>query len=164
MTTKPNIYLDTSVINFLFADDAPERKQITVDFFQNFIRSAVYQTFISTVVLEEINNTKNEQKRTQLLSVVDDYPLEFAALSATNEITALSDLYVANGIIPVKKKADALLIAITVVNRFDYLVSWNFQHLANVNREQRVLILNQQNNYLHPFRIITPLQLMDADF
>jgi hypothetical protein len=33
------VYLDTSVINFLFADDPPEKKEITIDFFENFIRT-----------------------------------------------------------------------------------------------------------------------------
>ncbi len=30
---KLRVYLDTSVISFLFADDAPEKKAITVAFF-----------------------------------------------------------------------------------------------------------------------------------
>ena len=150
MTNKTAIYLDTSVINFLFADDAPERKQTTVDFFQNFIKPSVYRTFVSTVVLEELTNTRNEIKRAKLLAVVDDYPLLFASSTVSKEIIDLADLYVANGIIPLKKRADALHIAITVINQFDYLVSWNFQHLANANREQRVLALNREKNYLHP--------------
>ncbi len=33
---KLKIYLDTSVINFLFADDVPEFKKITEDFFMNY--------------------------------------------------------------------------------------------------------------------------------
>ena len=37
-----SIYLDTSVINFLFADDAPEKKEVTVDFFNNFIKTGIY--------------------------------------------------------------------------------------------------------------------------
>ena len=32
---KLKIYLDTSVINFLFADDVPEFRKITEDFFEN---------------------------------------------------------------------------------------------------------------------------------
>ena len=31
---KLRIYLDTSVINFLFADDAPEKRDATVEFFK----------------------------------------------------------------------------------------------------------------------------------
>ncbi|MFH1051262.1 MAG: hypothetical protein V1779_10095 [bacterium] len=58
MERKLKIYLDTSVINFLFADDAPEKKEITIDFFENFVNMNFYQTFISAYVIEEINATK----------------------------------------------------------------------------------------------------------
>ena len=54
-----SLYLDTSVINFLFADDAPEMKNITVDFFNNFISKGVYRTFISEFVLQEILQTND---------------------------------------------------------------------------------------------------------
>lgn len=54
---KLKVYLDTSVINFLFADDAPELKAATVDFFDNFIRTGIYETYISEYVLFEINRT-----------------------------------------------------------------------------------------------------------
>ncbi|MBT3294674.1 MAG: hypothetical protein HN919_18310 [Verrucomicrobia bacterium] len=33
---KLRIYLDTSVINFLFADDAPDFKRVTVEFFDRY--------------------------------------------------------------------------------------------------------------------------------
>ena len=35
---KLKIYLDTSVINFLFADDVPEFRKITEDFFENYVK------------------------------------------------------------------------------------------------------------------------------
>ena len=37
MEKKLKIYLDTSIINFLFADDAPEKKEVTIDFFENYL-------------------------------------------------------------------------------------------------------------------------------
>ena len=61
---KTKIYLDTSVINFLFAEDAPEKKEITRDFFSNFVATGIYETFISDVVVQEINNTIDLNKRT----------------------------------------------------------------------------------------------------
>jgi len=64
------------------------------------------------------------------------------------------------GIIPYKKFYDAYHISCSVVNQIDYLVSWNYQHLANVNKERKVIALNMANNYLNNFRIITPLQLI----
>lgn len=50
---KPKIYLDTSVINFLFADDTPDFKKVTIDFFENYFSE--YEVYISDVVLLEIN-------------------------------------------------------------------------------------------------------------
>ena len=38
MDFRNKIYLDTSVISFLYADDAPEKQEITIDFFDNFIK------------------------------------------------------------------------------------------------------------------------------
>ena len=65
------IYLDTSVINFLFADDAPEKKEITIDFFDNFVKTRIYETYISEFVLAEIEDTTNIHKRKNLLKVIE---------------------------------------------------------------------------------------------
>ncbi len=51
----PKVYLDTSVINFLFAEDAPEKQEITIEFFNEYINRNLYGVFISPVVVDEIN-------------------------------------------------------------------------------------------------------------
>ena len=38
---KTGIYLDTSIINFIFADDSPEKQEITKEFFENYIKKGV---------------------------------------------------------------------------------------------------------------------------
>jgi hypothetical protein len=48
---KLRLYLDTSIINFIFADDAPEKKTITKDFFENYVKQGVFDVFISDVVM-----------------------------------------------------------------------------------------------------------------
>jgi NAD(P)-dependent dehydrogenase (short-subunit alcohol dehydrogenase family) len=67
--------------------------------------------------------------------------------------------YVEQGIIPVKKNDDALHLAICTIHDIDVLVSWNFEHLANVNKERQVLALNHQKGYFYPLRITTPLEV-----
>ena len=37
---KPTVYLNTSVINFFYTDDAPEKKEITVIFFEDFVKKS----------------------------------------------------------------------------------------------------------------------------
>ncbi|HUJ72325.1 MAG TPA: hypothetical protein VLZ30_08770 [Verrucomicrobiae bacterium] len=42
----------------------------------------------------------------------------------------------------------------------DVLVSWNFEHLANVNKERRVALVNQAEGHFYPLRITTPMELL----
>jgi len=163
MKAIPTIYLDTSTINFLFADDAPEKKEITIDLFENFIKTGVYKSFISNFVLQELNQTETTAKRNKLLKVIDDYFIETLELNNLNEVSELAQLYLKKGVIPPKKTFDALHIAVAVTHKIDYLVSWNYRHLANVNREKKVIAINTENNYLHPIRILTPIELIDYE-
>lgn len=74
-------------------------------------------------------------------------------------IGLLAQNYLDNGIMPSKKLFDALHVAFCVVSKIDYLVSWNFKHLANINRERRILAKNYELGYIHPLRITTPTEL-----
>lgn len=47
------LYVETSVWNFYFADDAPEKKEITISFFEK-VKQGEYEIFISDAVIEEI--------------------------------------------------------------------------------------------------------------
>jgi len=58
---------------------------------------------------------------------------------------------------------DALHVSFCVINKIDYPVSWNYKHLANINRERKILAVNFELNYLHPLRIITPSELLDYE-
>jgi len=158
---KISIYLDTSVINFLFADDAPEKKEITIDFFQNYIKKNIYAVYISPVVIDEINRTKDENKRYKLLNVVHEYSLEMIdSIEKDDEIKALAIKYINQGIIPAHKLEDALHIAISTIYNIDILVSWNYKHLANVNKERKILSVNIIEGYPNAFKMATPMEVV----
>lgn len=40
---KLKVYIDTSIISFLFAEDAPEYMRITRDFFENYLLEVLYE-------------------------------------------------------------------------------------------------------------------------
>ncbi|MEK6557052.1 MAG: PIN domain-containing protein [Candidatus Margulisiibacteriota bacterium] len=162
MMKKLKIYLDTSVINFLFADDAPEYRSITEDFFHNFVKTKKYETYISNVVIQELELTTNEAKRNQLLDVIKQYPLSLleASEKTVDEIEYLGKHYIQNKIIPENKLADALHIAYSVVFEMDILLSWNFKHLANYQKEKVISILNQSLGYYYPFRMTNPTEVI----
>ena len=48
---KLRIYLDTSIVNFLFAEDAPDFRRVTEDFFA--VHAQKYELFASEVVVLE---------------------------------------------------------------------------------------------------------------
>jgi len=161
-TRKPKIYLDTSVINFLYVTDAPEYRRATEVFFEKVVAQNKVETYISNIVTEEINKTKNDGVRKMLLGTFEKYG-SIKTLVAENErleeIAFLGENYIKNGIIPPAKVADSLHVAYSVVFQMDILVSWNFQHLANVNKERRIVLLNETLGYYYPFRMANPLEV-----
>lgn len=163
MKSALKIYLDTSVPNFLFADDAPEKQSITIDFFDNFIKTGKYHTFISEFVIAEIEDTKSETKREKLFKTLKKYPIEVLHIEEQNEVDELAQKYINEGIIPVKKIMDALHIAVSTIYSMNILVSWNYRHLANISKEYKVKTVNYRNNYFNELRIITPLELISDE-
>ena len=161
MNSQIKIYLDTSVPNFLFADDSPEKKEATIDFFDNFILTEKYECYISEYVLAEIEATKNEEKKTLLFESINKYPIKIIEIEKKSEVAQLAERYILAGIIPEKKIMDALHVAVCTVYNINFLVSWNFKHLANINKEYRIKSVNYQNLYFNELRIITPLELID---
>jgi predicted nucleic acid-binding protein len=147
----------------LFADDAPQLRDATIEFFENFVNTGRYEVYISDIVITEIEATKDAEKRIQLLNVTENYPIGFVDEQQSTEIIRLADLYLKNGILPVKSKADAFHIAICVVNQMDILLTWNYKHLANINRKHKITQVNIENHYLHPLEIITPFEVIDDE-
>ncbi|NUM37061.1 MAG: type II toxin-antitoxin system VapC family toxin [Candidatus Brocadiae bacterium] len=157
---KLKIYLDTSIINFLFAEDAPEKQEVTIDFFEGCVKKRLYDIFISPIVIDEINKTSDENQKSKLLETISSYQLAILDIeSEKTEIVRLSQIYIEKKIIPQRKLEDALHIAITTVYEMDILLSWNYRHLANVNKERKILIENFQEGYIKPFRLITPMEV-----
>ncbi len=100
-----------------------KKKDATIDFFENYVRRGFYATYVSYVVFTEINNTKNINKRNRLLSVIDRYSVADVDIQISDDIRLLSSAYIKEGIVPRNKEADALHIAIAVVNEMDVLLS-----------------------------------------
>ncbi len=156
---KTKVYLDSSVINHLFHDDTPERMQITNIFFNFFVKTKVFDVFISPVVIDEISATPDENRRNKLLSVITDYSINVLNFTdSIEEIDFLADSYINQGILPKKSKVDALHIAIATFYQIDVLLSWNYKHMANIDKERKVVSSNLSQGYTHNLRICTPME------
>ena len=159
MVRKLILYLDTSILNFLFADDAPEKRDITIDFFQE-VSKKKYEVYISDIVVDEISKASKDKKE-KLLMVIDDYELKFFEIN--DEIEFLAKKILDQGIIPVHKTEDAMHIAIAVCNGADVLLSWNFKHLANINKERKIRALCLLEGYDGKLEMRTPMEVISDE-
>ena len=158
---KTKIYLDTSVIGFLFAEDVPEWRTVTEDLFENYIQKGIYDARISDVVIREISRTANPQRRDLLTQAVRRYALTI--LETTPEAEQLAREYLRENVIPLAQIDDALHVAIATCNDMDLLVSWNFKHLANIRKQNAVRLVNERNGYFHPLLLTSPLEALYED-
>ena len=69
-------------------------------------------------------------------------------------------IYLDKNIIPEKKIEDALHIAVCSVFNIDILLSWNYRHMANVNKENKIMSVNIAEGYNKQLRIITPMEVI----
>ncbi len=152
---KLKLYLDTSVWNFFFADDAPEKRDVTKEFF-GLVQQGQYEVFISAVVVKEINDAPGP-KRDQLGELIKT--CQVAELEITGEADELAKSYMSRGIVPEKKEDDALHVAIATVAEMDALVTWNFQHLANLRKAELFHSVSLEMGYFKKLEIITPMEV-----
>jgi len=149
------LYLETSVWNFYFAEDAPEKKAITKQFFDNL---AGYDIFISHIVSKEIARASDE-KRELLVNLINAYkPQE---LEVTDEALSLAKKYIGEGALPQKAFYDAVHAAVATVYELDALISWNLRHLASLRRMEKINGVNFKEGYSKKLELITPMEVSD---
>jgi hypothetical protein len=85
-----------------------------------------FELFTSLETLDEAGKGDElmASERLKLLRSIPLLPLPDPGLQ-------LAQSLVGSGIIPPKAASDALHIAVASVHRIDYLVTWNFKHIAN---------------------------------
>jgi hypothetical protein len=62
---------------------------------------------------------------------------DLRVLLVTNEAADLARLLVTSGLVPEIAAPDAVHIALASVHRIDFLVTWNFKHIANPHIRER---------------------------
>jgi predicted nucleic acid-binding protein len=156
---KLKLYLDTTVWNYPFETHSPERTADTVEFFR-LVRMGLYEVFYSDMVIFEIEATRTPRRDLMMKLFREIAPQE---LKQREEIEILAEEYLERNVLPKKSRIDALHVAYSTVYQMDALVSWNFQHLANMNRRNRVIALNIEKGYNFPVELVTPLEVLGDD-
>jgi predicted nucleic acid-binding protein len=132
---KLRVYLDTSVLSAYCDERTPERFAETRDF---WARLTEVEASTSDLVLEEIERTLDESRRSLMLALLADT----ARIIVTQDMHELAERYVEEGLFGPGMYNDALHVAVAVLSRQDILLSWNFKHLVNRRKRAQVNEVN----------------------
>ena len=68
--------------------------------------------------------------------------------------------YIELAIIPKGKIEDAIHIAYSTIYEFDILLSWNFKHLANVNKQKLINDINYDLGFTKTLLLVNPYEVV----
>lgn len=136
---KQRIYVDTSVFGGHYDEEFAEH---TIPLFDR-LKSGEFTLLFSTVTQDELENAPEKVKN--LVQNIATKNTEF--IETTDEAVELAMEYIKEKVIGQTSYADCLHIAIATINRADFLISWNFKHIVNIQRIRGYNSINIKNGY-----------------
>jgi predicted nucleic acid-binding protein len=141
---KLKIYLDTSVISHLQADDVPEKMVITYDLWIQ-IQAGRYRACLSGMVFQELLNCYGSKRQFLLEKIAE---IDFDYYEISDEVRELAQKYILSGAFTEKHLEDALHVACASVNMCNAVVSWNFKHIVKLTAMLLINGVNRQEGYM----------------
>jgi predicted nucleic acid-binding protein len=136
---KPRLYLDTSVFGGFYDDEFSEH---TIPLFERISRGE-FTLIYSTITQEELGNAP-----TQVKTLVRNLKMEFTEYVELHaEAIELATCYIQENVVGQTSFADCLHIALATLSKADYLVSWNFKHIVNIQRIKGYNSVNVKKGY-----------------
>lgn len=150
------VYIETTVIGHLVGRvhgnaAVAARQQVTRDWWA--LAHSQYRVLISQVVIEECaaGDPVGAWERLQVTDTLSLLDITDASRDLANELMA-------RGAIPASEPRDALHIATSAVHGVNYLVTWNFKHIANAAMRGRIEAVCRDAGFEPPI-ICTPEEL-----
>jgi len=144
---KKSVYIETTIPSYATANPSSDsvkllRQIITRNFWEN--ERHKYDLYISQYVVEECADGDEVYVKLRL-DLIKDIPY----LPITEEIEKLAEEYYEFLKIPDNAKTDCFHLAICVINKIDFLMSWNMKHLGQPTY-RRVGNFNEKRNLWLP--------------
>ena len=154
---KPALYLETSIIGYLTSRFSRNlitegRQQLTRE--RWLMERNRYEIFISPFVLDEAE-AGDAEAAAERSEVLEGLPL----IEPEEHADALAVQLMHEVPLPEKAAVDAAHIAIATVSGMDYLLTWNFKHIANAVLRDRIERVCRLSGYKPPV-ICTPEELL----
>ena len=150
-SVKQRLYIDTSVFGGYFDE---EFEEFTKPLFVK-ISNGDLKLLFSTVTQDELENAP-----LQVRDLVKHLKAEYTEfIEETEEAAELALQYIIEKVVGQTSYADCLHIALATIYRADFLISWNFKHMLNVQRIMGYNSVNLKNGYKQ-LEIRSPRELM----
>jgi len=156
---KPKVYLETTIPSYLTSRPSRDlvtaaHQQITREWWDT--RRHDFALFVSQMVIDEVS-AGDPEAATRRLEGLASLPL----LDPQTAGIALAQMLSNHLSLPPRAAADALHIAIAVVNGMDYLLTWNCTHIANAALRGRIEAACRSRGFRVPI-ICTPEELLEV--
>lgn len=158
MSGAPRVYLETTVISYLTA--RPSRnlrvmahQEITADWWIR--RRMLFELYVSRLVVDEAAAGDFEAAARRLVTLTGIPLLELTESTAT-----LAANLVTEAVIPREAAEDALHVAVAAAHGMDYLLTWNYRHIANATMRNRIADVCAAAGFEAPV-ICTPEELLE---
>ena len=130
------VYLETTIVGHIAGRIHSDpytaaRQRTTRDWWLN--ANSMYALYISQLVVDECSGG-DPKAASERLAVIEKLPL----LQTSDDVDALSAALISAKAIPASEPRDAFHIAISAVNGVNYLLTWNFKHIANAALRSRI--------------------------
>lgn len=136
---KQRLYIDTSVFGGFFDEEFSE---FTKPLFKRF-QNGDFKLLFSSITQEELSFAPENVK--SLVKSIKTEITEF--IDASDAAVDLATQHITEKVVGQTSFDDSLHIALATINRADFLLSWNFKHIVNIQRIQGYNSINIKNGY-----------------
>lgn len=147
---KPNIYVDTSIISAYWYRGknvlSVGRRLLTREWWNT---ERKHFTLLATSVTEDELGAGRFPRQKECLRMVR----KLRYLPVTGAAEELAELLLVSQIVPENKPGDALQLSLAAVHEIDYLLTWNYAHLANPVVQERLEVVCRNRKSRHPLLV-----------
>ena len=157
---KPSVYLDTSIISAYWYEGTDVGMQVrrmrTREWWD--LERRHFEIWASDFTESELQEGVF-RRQSECLKMVR----RLRYLPATREVYILIEDIMRLGLVPANKRGDAAHLATSAMRNIDYLLTWNYTHMANPITQARLEKLCEQMQVVAPW-MVSPEQIPQVRF
>ena len=150
---RPRVYLDSTIPSVYCDDRAGNHRETEITRRWWREESQNYEIWISPATQAELE-AGNHPHKAEILEFADALKL----LPTDPAVDALAQHYITHRVMPKQHLGDAWHLAYATFHGFEFLLTWNCNHLANANKRRHLETINWRMGFDTP-EIVTPMEL-----